>query len=1112
MLAPAHVRPAMRLQLSLARLPMLQAAGAAAQPLGLLDGALLAWLALEGPTPRARMAALLWPQSDAEAARNSLRQRLFKLKRLTGIEVVTSGATLALADGVAHDLDDADSVLGDEPIAIGPDYDAWLAQQRARRHVRVHQSLLDLCEMAEAAGDWPDALAHAQELLGLARGSEDAHRRVMRLHYLSGDRSAALLAFDACERMLKDEIGTRPSPETLALLATVEQSQGALALPGTGRRVPASVLRPPRLIGRADAWQALEAAWSSGRNACVGAEGGFGKSRLAGDFAAAHGATLVSGARPGDVHVAYASISRLLRALPRAVWARPPAEVRRELARLLPELGEAPPRLQGDAERARLFNAVATLFEHAIDTVRHFVFDDLHLADEASLELLQALLAAQPGRWLVAARRSELSPNAERLVEACLTPPEAVEVSLGPMSPAQVAELIDSLGIEGLSGAGSATVLWQRSGGNPLFLLVTVKAGWLQAGAVVDGALAATKVAPSSVHALIERRITHLSIGAVRLARCVAVATPDFTIELAAHVLAMRTIDLADPWAELEAAQVLDESGFVHDLIHEAALASIPVPVARQLHAEVAAFLTQRTCEPARLAHHWAEAGRWPEAGAAWRAAAERALAAARLGDAASLLAQGARCYEKAGRADDRFDTLLQRARLMAENHFGHDGAAAVAEVQALARDGTRMLQALDVKLALAMNRNETADTVRDGRAALAAARTLGRADLELRFAIVVADALCDTRAAAEAVVLLEPYAGAAARHPDLHTQWEYWCCRALALDYADRLREALPAWDAARALAEQAQRDDMLWKTLSNAASTLAKMGFVERAAQQAEQACRLAQASGEVSPRVVQARVVWAHRLRDTGRYAQAMALLQEALEGYREGASDPDIASAEHRLAQLYQQLGQPARAAQLLERERTGLAPGLAMMRLVHRADAAHALGRKGLPQLRRALTIIDNPDDVYHRLAGLFATRLVPAAEGEALATSLAAWASIRERHGVALAGHVRAAACALALGAPQRAHPHVEAALHLSAERRPDSFYWPEMWLVAGQVEAALERPAAATRHWQAGAAWVQRTALTEVPPEYRDSFLHRNPVNAGLLESAARSAAAARG
>ncbi len=69
------------------------------------DAALLAFLALEGPTPRAKAAALLWPDVDADGARNNLRQRLHRLKKIAGGEVVTAGDTLALGSEVPHDLD-----------------------------------------------------------------------------------------------------------------------------------------------------------------------------------------------------------------------------------------------------------------------------------------------------------------------------------------------------------------------------------------------------------------------------------------------------------------------------------------------------------------------------------------------------------------------------------------------------------------------------------------------------------------------------------------------------------------------------------------------------------------------------------------------------------------------------------------------------------------------------------------------------------------------------------------------------------------------------------------------------------------------------------------------
>ena len=46
--------------------------------------ALLAWLWLEGPTPRSCLAGLLWPEVAEERARGNLRQRLLKLRADAG--------------------------------------------------------------------------------------------------------------------------------------------------------------------------------------------------------------------------------------------------------------------------------------------------------------------------------------------------------------------------------------------------------------------------------------------------------------------------------------------------------------------------------------------------------------------------------------------------------------------------------------------------------------------------------------------------------------------------------------------------------------------------------------------------------------------------------------------------------------------------------------------------------------------------------------------------------------------------------------------------------------------------------------------------------------------
>jgi hypothetical protein len=97
------------------------------------DALLLAHLAIAGPTPRGRLAAMLWPDVDEERARGNLRQRLLRLKRATGVELVVGNALARLAQHISHDLDDAHELLE----AVGADqageFAEWLDQERARR-------------------------------------------------------------------------------------------------------------------------------------------------------------------------------------------------------------------------------------------------------------------------------------------------------------------------------------------------------------------------------------------------------------------------------------------------------------------------------------------------------------------------------------------------------------------------------------------------------------------------------------------------------------------------------------------------------------------------------------------------------------------------------------------------------------------------------------------------------------------------------------------------------------------------------------------------------------------------------------------------------------------
>lgn len=62
------------------------------------------------------------------------------------------------------------------------------------------------------------AIETAQSILTLDRLHEPAYRRVMRYSLARGDRQTALFAYQTCERLLREELGVSPQPETRALL------------------------------------------------------------------------------------------------------------------------------------------------------------------------------------------------------------------------------------------------------------------------------------------------------------------------------------------------------------------------------------------------------------------------------------------------------------------------------------------------------------------------------------------------------------------------------------------------------------------------------------------------------------------------------------------------------------------------------------------------------------------------------------------------------------------------------------------------------------------------------------------------------------------------------
>ncbi len=1106
---PNDTAPA--LQLRLTGRAEVCAGESAASELGAQDALMLAWLALEGPTPRERLAALLWPGSAADAARNALRQRLFRLRRQCGIDVIAGSATLALAEGVRHDLHDGGALLGDLCVPECPELDDWLAGRRARRRARARQEVEARIESLEAGGDAAAALPLALALVDAEPLSEDAHRRVMRLHYLRGDRAAAMLAFDRCEQVLKHEIGTRPSAATLALLQTIESGAAAdRALPAWRGAVPASVLRPPRLIGRDAELAALRRGWRAGSVVLVVGEAGMGKSRLLqalGSGAGPEAGTVVIAAgRPGDTLVPYGSFSRLLR----EVLARAPQalddDTRQRLAAILPGLlpGSLPAGA-GLQRRSSLLEPVRDFLQRARGSFDGLVFDDVHFADDASIELLQALLAApreaEPLRWCLGLRPPVPGSCLQALLDALSAAAPLTQVPMRPLDVAQMAELVDSLALDGVSGEAIAPALRQRSGGNPLFALETLKLAWTE-GAFARGA---ELPRPQSLAQLIGQQLGRLSAAATTLARVAAVAGTDFTLPLAERVLGQSALQLADAWQELETQQVMIGTDFAHDLIFEAVLAGLPAVIARHLHAEIAALLEGSDVEPAHVAAHWEAAGRRERALPHLRAAADRAHNALRERERIGFLLRAADIAEATGARDVAFDCVSRAIETHMNSIRQAGGFPLLDRADALAATPEQTASALGQRAWYCSQLADDAQAVDIGQRALALAETVGRRSLTCQIRQRLATSLSMLGRFDEALPHLQAAQAWAESHLHADDLAEFHGNFAVVLDNLG-LPEAAREHHERTLGATLATQDHAQRATgLANHAVSRLNAGDVRHAQQLVAQAQQLVATYSLDGSSAAFITVLQMQCARALGRYTEALECADHAETILR--ASNPARVPvvALHR-AHCWLDLGQHARAQQALQAAGEGdrLPRHFEARRRLLLARVQRLQGQDPGAWLQQAaLAAPPNGWPEVRMLVEIEATLMQPQEPACARLQSVREQALSLGLRGAALSAMLhQASRLAASPGQGLLAAAAARAALALADAAEPSLLTRAELWLHAARgLRAGGEDTAPAIA---AGQRWLRDTAAGQVPEPFREAFLLRHPSHRELQSLAA--------
>lgn len=1065
------------LTLRLAGAPALGLANGEWRPLDPHGALIAARVVLAGPQPRASIAALLYPGVDDARARANLRQRLLRLKALAGRAWIDGADTLQLQPGVAvAPLSDGE-LLGGLPPPPSDELAAWLQAQRDVLQLGRAAALQAALQAAEQAQRLDEALLLAARWVALNPAAEAPRRTLARLHYLNHDRVQALAELDRLAEVLRHEHGAAPDEATRELRRLVEAARPLVVA------APARVAlqRPPRLVGRDAELQQATQALAEGRALLLVGEAGLGKSRLIAELLAARPGVPAVKAQAGDGGVPYATLARLLRRLLEGRSARADAAA---LARVLPELRDGDVPLPPEGARLRVMQAVGALLDAAAPAL--VVVDDLHFADEASLELLQGLIDADPHRpWLLAQRPGEGPAAATALQDALLEAGRLQPLALQPLSPDGVAALLHDLALPGLAPADWAPRLHRHTGGNPLFVLETLKQ--LQAADIAVGRLPHS----ASVGALIERRLRALGERALALARLAAIAGPDFTPALAEAVLQRPALELADGWGELEAAQVLRDGGFAHDLVQDAVLRSVPAPIARHLHAAVARHLEGHGAEPARLAAHWL-AAEDTRAALPWLLrAADAARAGLRPREEAGFLATAAGLSNAGLDAAGRFE-LLMRWQQAAET--GLDRLQALAILDRAEPAGDHQRARWLARRAALLGEGGDVDACAD-----LAEQALSLA-LALADAALAADALSTAAAAhymaqrhARAQDLLERHWPLMERLPALPPG--LLDTRAQVIAGRGLPREAMPWFRRALQAGRAAGTPVAVIRTLVSMARNQMVLGEIADADAALAEAEQLHARHEGLAAEHHGATGLRASTLRDLGRYDAALAAYQASIDAESDPRSMMALWQRVQR-AQLWLAVGQYARALQDLDAaEDDTRPPWYRAGVLLGRARIAWTRGQPATRWLAEADSLLAaDPAEfmalqagLQHALAGAPVAPLLARAEalqygGFALALRwVAAQAAAREGRAD------EARALALACETPPAG---------VLPRSVPPGVWWHGLWQLwralgdAGRAEAARAE----------GVAWIHRTLQRELAAPFHAGFRDAVPAHRALL------------
>lgn len=572
---------------------------------------------------RTALAEFLWP--DATQSQRSGRLR-WLLSRLRALDLPISGNTRSISlENISVDLDAdrldtlpldqiGDPLLGYEPNVSRP-FTLWLDEQRSTLRLRVLRALDSRLRLV-APVDSAEASAVAEAMLRIDPLNEQAVLILAETHGRMGSTARGVQLLESFVRELGDD---RPDLTLRARVLLRRLDRAGREQSGLDNNV----------FGRVDELRRIDALLSGARQGLGGAAAligpaGIGKSRLLDEArrrAELAGMQVVRvSCHRGDETRPLSALAGLVTALRsmRGAAGCDPRHVERLQFISVGDSAVSPP--DGDAAgadpahlRERLGEALGDLLAAvAAELPVLVVVDDGQWMDPSSRLLWKQLAVAAPSTPVALLTAHRVMSNGGEPSD-----PLVFNIRLGALSSDAAGAMLDELSARGPRTLTDTTrtALLARGAGSPLFLKELAR-HWQATGE--SGEL------PLSLAAVFDASLSTLDRGAVRVLEIAAVLGAYASLHRIERVAQLARSDFVDAVIQLEAAGIMtagpDGIALGHVLWAEAVLARLPGTAARLIHQYAAELLAEEhRARPSlpllwEVAHHWESAGDRPHA------------------------------------------------------------------------------------------------------------------------------------------------------------------------------------------------------------------------------------------------------------------------------------------------------------------------------------------------------------------------------------------------------------------------------------------------------------------------------------------------------------------